>query len=86
MKKKLARNPDLPYQKILEEVLIVAPRERKVHRLNEVAAHVWLTLEQPRSFDDLARSVTEVFNVDEKTAKKDLTAFVTELKEKGLVQ
>ena len=86
MTRKLARNPDLPYQKVLEEVLIVAPRDRRLHRLNEVASYIWMSLDRPRTADELARLVSREFDIDEKTARKDVKAFVSELKKKDLLE
>ena len=83
---KIRQNPDLPYQKILDEVIIVAPKDRRVHRLDDVAAHIWLDIEKPRSIDELVRSVSGEFEVDEKTARRDVARFVDALKEKGLAE
>ena len=83
---KFERVNDLPFQKVLEEVLIVSPRDRRVHRLNEVASVIWLQLDGPRTVRDLADAVMKEFDVDKKTATRDVETFVTELKKKGLVE
>ncbi|MHC4607727.1 MAG: PqqD family protein [Planctomycetota bacterium] len=86
MATKHERVPDLPFQQILDEVLIVAPHERNVHRLNDVAARIWTELERPRTLEQLVSAVTKEFDVDPKTAKKDVRLFLKELKGKGLVR
>ena len=49
------RNGDLPFQRMDEETLVVDPRTREVHLLNETAARIWELLESPRSIPDAVR-------------------------------
>ena len=50
----LRRDPGLPFQKLDEETVVVDPRTREVHLLNETAARIWELLAAPSSVDELA--------------------------------
>lgn len=85
MKNRFERTPDLPFQKILDEVIILVPRERRLHRLNEAAALLWLSLDAPRTADDLASTLLDEYEIDDETARSDARTFLREMEEKGLV-
>ena len=38
------RDAELPFQKLDEETIVVDPRRREVHLLNETAARIWDTI------------------------------------------
>jgi len=47
------RDGELPFQKLDEETIVVDPKRREVHLLNETAARIWELLASPQSVDDL---------------------------------
>ena len=47
------RDAELPFQKLDEETIVLDPRRREVHLLNETAARIWELLAAPRSVDEL---------------------------------
>ena len=56
------RDPELPYQKLDEETIVVNPRSREVHLLNETAARVWELLASPLSLDALAAALGDEYD------------------------
>ncbi len=56
-----------------------------VINLNETGAFLWKILEQGASEEQLKTALLGEYDVDEDTAKADVTAFVEKLKEKGLL-
>lgn len=56
-----------------------------VINLNEAGAFLWKILEQGASEEQLKTALLGEYEVDEDTAKADVTAFVEKLKEKGLL-
>lgn len=54
--------------------------------LNGVGAFLWNQLETEISFDELLKAMTDEYEVDEETAKKDLEKFLQELEESQLLE
>lgn len=79
------RNPKLPSQQIQGQVVIVVPARSELHQLDEVGTFLWDELKTRRSAPDLARAVSEEFDVDPAQAEKDVRAFLNALDEKGLL-
>ena len=53
--------------------------------LNGTAAFLWEALQSDTNEDALAKKLTEAYEIDEATAKKDVLAFVGKLREAGLL-
>lgn len=47
--------------------------------LNEVGSFIWEQLDYVKTLDELVSNVVEEFDVEHKTAKEDVAAFVAEL-------
>lgn len=54
--------------------------------LSETAAFVWYLLETDTTVERLIEQVTDEFDVDHETAEQDVRRFITELKEKDLLE
>lgn len=54
--------------------------------LNETGAFLWKQLEKPNTFDGLLKALLSEYEVDEETAKKDVTQFIDKLVEAKLVK
>jgi hypothetical protein len=53
--------------------------------LNAVGRFIWELLAEDRNLDQLAAAVVEHFDVDAGRARADIEAFVSDLREKGLI-
>jgi len=59
------RDSELPFQKLEEETIVLDPRRREVHLLNETAARIWELLASPRSLDELTAKLGDEYDVGE---------------------
>ncbi len=54
--------------------------------VNEVGAFLWEKLQEDTTLEVLTESVLEEYEVDEKTARKDIEEFISKLQEGGILQ
>lgn len=76
----------LPFQKVVDEVIIVEPRLRLMHSLNEVGSDIWNLLAKPRTAEEIIRVIAEQYEVDDKTVYEDIIRFLEELLTKNLIR
>ncbi|HSZ83875.1 MAG TPA: HPr-rel-A system PqqD family peptide chaperone [Polyangia bacterium] len=80
------RDPALPYQRMDEEAIVVDPRTRQVHLLNETAARIWELLATASSVDDLVATLADEYEGASPDAlRAEVETFVSELGGKGLL-
>jgi len=53
--------------------------------LDEVGSEIWALIAEGTTVQAIQRKVTELYDVDDATARKDLEALVAEMQERGLV-
>ncbi len=53
--------------------------------LNGLGEHIWQALDGKRTISEICASIVDAFDVNQKTANRDLIEFVVELEEAGLV-
>jgi PqqD family protein of HPr-rel-A system len=82
----LRRDPTLPFQRMDEDAIVVDPRTREVHLLNETAARIWELLETPSSVDELAAALAEEYEGPSPEAlRREVEVFLDDLGGKGLL-
>ena len=79
------RDGEVPFQKLDEETIVVDPKRREVHLLNETAARIWELLATPRSLDDLAATLGDEYDVGEADLREAIVECVDGLASKGLL-
>lgn len=79
------RDPELPYQKLEEETIVVDPRSREVHLLNDTAARIWELLASPHSIDDLVTALGEEYDAPADELRAAVEDLVAEFGGKGLL-
>jgi hypothetical protein len=79
------RDTELPFQKLDEETIVVDPRRREVHLLNETAARIWELLASPQSVDQLAATLGDEYDVEESELRAAVVELVDGLSDKGLL-
>ena len=79
------RDPGLPYQKLEEETIVVDPRTREVHLLNDTAARIWELLASARSLDELAETLGEEYDVPADELRAGVAELLAGLHDKGLL-
>ena len=78
------RDAALPFQVLDEEVIVVDPRTREVHLLNETAARIWTLLVSERSVGDLVAELEQEYQADAEQLRAEVEAFVSDMSAKGL--
>ena len=54
--------------------------------LNETGAFLWKQLEEEKSVEDLVKSMTSEYDVDNDTAEKDIAKFIEIIRSAGLLK
>ena len=81
------RHPDTAFRQIGDEGgLVVLPGKAEVKVLNPVGIAVYALLDGTRDVDALARAVAETFDVDSDTARRDVEAFLDDLRQAGMIE
>jgi hypothetical protein len=80
----LRRHPDVAWQTIGDEAVVMSLAEGRVLGLNATGALVW-SLVGERDEDGLVAAVMERFATDRERACEDVRAFLGLLRERGLV-
>ncbi len=80
-----ARDPAVPHQRLDEETIVVDPRTREVHLLNETAARIWELLATPRSLDDLTGALVDEYDAPAEEVRASVEETLAVLRDKGLL-
>ena len=80
----LRRHPDVAWQQIGDEAVVMSLGEGRVLGLNASGTLVWSLVEE-RNEDGLVAALVERFATDERQAREDVRGFLTLLRERGLV-
>ena len=80
----LRRHPDVAWQRIGDEAVVMSLAEGRVLGLNPTGALVWSLVEE-RDEDGLVAAVIERFATDGDRARADVRGFVSMLRERGLL-
>lgn len=88
---KYARNTDYVFRKIVNEMILVPIVQDTadmdcVYALNELGAHVWEQLEQPRSQLELQQAILQEYDAEAKVIESDLATFLHEMIEVGAIR
>lgn len=74
------------WSRLGDEVVILDLESSAYLGLDDVAATIWQLLERPMRVDELENRLLELYDVDPDRLRDDLSAFVSELLERGLVE
>lgn len=74
------------YQILDGLAVLVAIRERTVHRLDGVGTDLWTFLEPGRTVAEVIDFLLETYEVDPETARLDVTEFLSTLAEQKLIE
>ncbi|HEY0713266.1 MAG TPA: PqqD family protein [Polyangia bacterium] len=78
------RRPELPFQVVADDVLVVDPATRAVHLFNRTAARIWMLLSSPRSLDDLTNTLADEYDAPIAELRAEVASFIADLRRKGL--
>ena len=80
----LRRHPDVAWQTIGDEAVVMSLGEGRVLGLNPTGALVWSLVEE-RDEDGLVAAVVDRFATGTEAAREDVRAFLSLLRQRGLV-
>ena len=72
--------------KLDEEVAILQMTDSLYYGLNEVGAHIWHLLDEPRSVHAICTSVSDQFEISEEGCRGDVLGFLAALGDAGLIE
>ena len=84
--KRLARSEQFAWRVIEDEAVLVDRDEGEVLRLNLIATEIWQALDGSRRIAEIIDHIYQSFDVDRKTAEKDVLRFVKVLVNREMVE
>jgi hypothetical protein len=69
-----------------DEVAILDLKGALYFGLNDVGAHIWQFLDEPRSVDRICGAVVEQFDVEPAACQADVLRFLAGMQEAGLIE
>jgi hypothetical protein len=79
------KHPDATSRNVDGEEVVMVPHVGYVHVLNEAGAFFWSCLDGQRTVEEIARALTEEFEMEYATAREDLLELLKELEAKHMV-
>jgi hypothetical protein len=80
------RDPTTAHRSVADEgYLVVVPSRAAVEVLNPVGGKIFSMLDGKHSEEDIVRAIVDEFEVGEDEARRDLAAFLDELREKKML-
>lgn len=80
------RRKDIPWRKIDTEALIVNPKTSLIYPLNSTAVRIWELIDGEKDAQQITVIIADEFEADEETIKNDVSDFIGQLKDAGLVE
>jgi len=82
--KKYKRSPDIVFRSLVNEAILVPIRRNladmdSIYTLNEVGLAVWNLLDGEHTIEQIAATLSECFEVNNNTARKDVEDFIKTL-------
>lgn len=82
----LTRNKEILWRLIEDKVILLDMDEARTIMLNDVGSHIWIAIETQKTQDELISQVTEAFDIDEETARKDVHSFLNDMIKRDLIR
>ncbi|HEY3176118.1 MAG TPA: PqqD family protein [Candidatus Polarisedimenticolia bacterium] len=79
------KHPDSASRVYDGEAFIVLPQSHQYKILNQVGTRVWELIDGTRTVDDMANIIASEYEVSIETAHKDVSDFISDLKENGML-
>lgn len=78
------KDSNIVFRKIASEYILVPIRQQVadlncIYVLNEIGALIWESIDGKNSIEHILKGITAVYDVDEGTAKNDLSFFISHL-------
>jgi hypothetical protein len=80
------RRSDVRVRVIDGETVVLDRKRAKVHQLNRTASYIWSRCDGKATVQEIVRQLAESFDVDLKTAMRDVMAAVWQLRKLNLLE
>ncbi len=77
--------PRLPWREVDGRVVVLSPKAGTIHELNAVASFLWRHADGETSSAEIARKLSETFDVEPDIAEGDTEFFFQELEKLALI-
>ncbi len=77
---------DLIWRSLDDGTVVIDPENGDIQVLNTVGARAWELVDGQRSIDQIAREITQDFEVSIEDAREDLDVYLESLTEMGLIR
>lgn len=81
----LQQHPNAAWREVDGAVVIISPEDSVLHELNETASFIWKLATGERSAEEIARHLSQEFDVDRQTALADTCELMDHLRQKNLL-
>ena len=82
----MVRHPELVAAEMDGDLVMMSIERGEYYGVGGVGPRVWELLEEPISIDGLTATICSEFEVEEARCREDVTQFVTQMSEMGLIQ
>lgn len=82
---RLQQNADILASALGDETVMMSLSRNNYYGLDEVGSHIWELLAQPQTLAHLCTALQQEYVVDAETCQQEVTAFVQQLADEGLV-
>jgi len=79
------KNPALAWREIDNETVIISPNDSVMHELNDTGSFLWKNIDGKKSAVELARLLSESYEVTPDVALADTQALLDEMSARNLV-
>ena len=80
-----SQNSKCPVRNIGDGLVIMAPSGDTTHSLEEIGAFIWNQLDGKRTLQGVHEAILADYEIDDETARNDLTDFITQMQNAGLI-
>jgi len=85
LEKYIVRDSEAVWRKLDDEVFIIDQAGEKVFALNKTAAFIWELAGDNMSISEIVKQICTRFEIDEATARTDISELVGEMLEKRII-
>ena len=79
------RDKSLPFQVIVDEVVVIAPQKWQHHLLQGVGREIWALLVEPVSGETIVTAIGKEFDASEDQIREDVETFLSQLLDVELI-
>ena len=84
--KHIKMSDSVEFKIIDDETIILEPESSNFFRLNDTGTEVWKLADGKMSIGEIARKITEMFEISKEEALKDVVSIVKELEKNKLIK